>query len=278
MAKQNEALLSKEDRKQTIIDALSKLLIPILLFGLGVCFNISTNNNQEKQRAQERFSDSLRQLYIRVHDDELRRTDRVEAYIKHLSSNSPRERDLAMRVIRSYEFKDVFDVPLIELVAQSASEGSTAERIRAIEVLGRGAQSSDTSVRIAALAGIRNTPKIPIKADDSKREKKTAALINQNLDSARNSLNPWLHEVSFKVEVCGKDITNSCLISYSSYVGYSEGMRMVRQGRINTGHYQLPPGIYMFVVVNALTGERWGPIERVVGDHDPTLITLQSCP
>ncbi len=186
MGDKSKAASNKEDRTQAVIDTLSKLLIPIVLFGLGVWFNISTSKHQEKEQTQQRFTDSARQFHIQSHDDKQRRTDRVEAYIKHLSSTNPRERELAIQVMASLD-TDVFDPMIIVLMAQYliAREGPTDLRNKLTVILLRAAHSNDSSVRIAAMASIPNTPDIPIRANDSKQDREAATIINKRLNSER---------------------------------------------------------------------------------------------
>src|SRR5947207_985569 len=102
--------LLKRDTEKAL-EVVSKVLMPVLLLVLGTWFNYASNSNQEKQRAQEQKQ-----------ADEQRKSALVESYIKHLTSTSQEERNLALHIMTLES--DQFDVSLVNLVSAYAAVGS----------------------------------------------------------------------------------------------------------------------------------------------------------
>ncbi|MDP4199482.1 MAG: hypothetical protein Q8922_02910 [Bacteroidota bacterium] len=168
-----KSLLLRDTEK--VLEVISKILMPVLLLVLGTWFNYAMNSNQEKQRVQEQKQ-----------ADEQRKSALVESYIKHLTSENPMERNLALRIITLES--DQFDVRLVNLVSAYASVATPSDRITALEVLSHASRSNNPAVREAATKNISTVPTIPVSETDTKDVQQKAAIINQALGTAK--LNP----------------------------------------------------------------------------------------
>jgi hypothetical protein len=115
---------------EKVLEVASKILMPVLLLVLGTWFNYQMNSNQEKQRALEQQQ-----------ADKQRRSELVESYIKHLTSQNPMERQLALQIM-SLE-SDRFDVQLVNLVSAYASVAPPAERLTALQALSHATHSNN---------------------------------------------------------------------------------------------------------------------------------------
>jgi hypothetical protein len=153
---------------EKVLEVASKILMPVLLLVLGTWFNYQMNSNQEKQRALEQQQ-----------ADKQRRSELVESYIKHLTSDNPMERQLALQIM-SLE-SDRFDVQLVNVVSAYASVAPPAERLTALRALSHATHSSNSEVKAAASQNITNVPTIPVAQTDSKDVQEKAAAINQTL-------------------------------------------------------------------------------------------------
>ncbi len=162
--------LLKRDTEKAL-EVISKVLMPVLLLVLGTWFNYATNSNQEKQRAQEQKQ-----------ADDQRKSALVESYIKHLTSTSADERNLALHIITLES--DQFDVSLVNLVTAYAAVGTPAERITALEALSHASHSKDPAVRAAASSNISSVPPVPVSNTDTKLVQERAAIVNKALESA----------------------------------------------------------------------------------------------
>ena len=164
-----KGLLQRDTEK--VLEIVSKVLMPVLLLVMGTWFNYAMNSNQEKQRELE-----TKQA------DQQRKSELVESYIKHLTSSSADERNLALHIVALES--DQFDVSLVNLVSAYAQVGSPSERITALEALSHASHSKDTAVRAAASRNISSTPPVPATDADTKLVQQKAALVNKAIEAA----------------------------------------------------------------------------------------------
>ena len=159
---------------EKVLEVASKILMPVLLLVLGTWFNYQMNSNQEKQRALEQQQ-----------ADKQRRSELVESYIKHLTSQNPMERQLALQIM-SLE-SDRFDVQLVNLVSAYASVAPPAERLTALQALSHATHSNNADVKAAASQNITNVPQIPVAQTDTKDVQQKAEVVNQALKTAQSA-------------------------------------------------------------------------------------------
>src|SRR5579872_1796528 len=156
---------------EKILDVIARLLMPILLLVLGTWFNYVTNNNQEKQRAQEQ----------RIADEQSKSV-LLESYIKHLTSSNSAERELALHIL-SLDTEQ-FNPQMVDLISAVAATGTPSERITALQALSHASHSNNAAVRDAASRNITTVPVIPVSTTDTKDVQQKAAAINQALQTA----------------------------------------------------------------------------------------------
>jgi hypothetical protein len=168
LPKQKSAFIRDTEK---VLEVASKILMPVLLLVLGTWFNYQMNSNQEKQRALEQQQ-----------ADKQRRSELVESYIKHLTSQNPMERQLALQIM-SLE-SDRFDVNLVNVVSAYASVAPPAERLTALQALSHATHSNNAEVKAAASQNITNVPQIPVAQTDTKDVQQKVAAVNQTLQSA----------------------------------------------------------------------------------------------
>jgi hypothetical protein len=166
--KQKSAFIRDTEK---VLEVASKILMPVLLLVLGTWFNYQMNSNQEKQRALEQQQ-----------ADKQRKSELVESYIKHLTSQNPMERQLALQIM-SLE-SDRFDVQLVNVVSAYATVAPPSERLTALQALSHATHSSNADVKAAAKQNITNVPQIPVAQTDTKDFQQKAAAVNQTLQSA----------------------------------------------------------------------------------------------